>query len=366
MERILSAKAEEQYSRRSHSELLGVPALLDSMIQLDQKRLMSTEAAAGARRAVDVACMQPRAGFHRPAIFNEELLAMPLQTGRRCEHGACSGACSRVFRRGFASADECGMLCRALTLLMPSIASSSPRNDDITLLDTAKAVTLRSPGSFSAHLHLIRLVERMRREIAKEYGVSARPQFAFANRIFGNGQPLNSNVGQAHCDECSDARYHYSGIVYLNAPAAHERSISGVRRPPDVQTLRSNVEARHGHRTQTSTDEPPPAYIGGDLCFVDSGSRSQQRRLLRPEAGLAAIFSSGWENLHAVTPVSQGTRFAVPMFFTTQEEPLEKEPLLSFGSDRKARDRAMCQLGLMPSSKEEFELFFNHWPRFFD
>ena len=38
---------------------------------------------------------------------------------------------------------------------------------------------------------------------------------------------------------------------------------------------------------------------------------------LAPQRGRATIFSSGWENLHFVDPISAGRRFAMPAFFVT-------------------------------------------------
>ena len=40
-----------------------------------------------------------------------------------------------------------------------------------------------------------------------------------------------------------------------------------------------------------------------------------------PTRGAAVIFSSGWENMHEVEPITSGVRYAVPCFFTTSPVP---------------------------------------------
>ena len=187
----------------------------------------------------------------------------------------------------FATPDECAQLVRHATALMPS--ATSKLQHDLTLEDTGAAVTARVDGAPSAHLLLVRLVERMRRLVAAEFDVpliTLKPRLAFVNRIVAPDSLSEFDVGELHADECSNAAYHYSSIIYLN-------------------------QGDEGKQ-----------YTGGDLCFVDPGGN----RLLRPEVGLGALFSSGWENVHHVTPVLSGTRFCMPLFFTSQPPPLRAPP----------------------------------------
>ena len=147
---------------------------------------------------------------------------------------------------------------------MPS--ATSKLQHDLTLEDTGAAVAACVDGAPSAHLLLVRLVERMRRLVATEFDVpliTLKPRLAFVNRIVAPDSLSEFDVGELHADECSNAAYHYSSIIYLN-------------------------QGDEGKQ-----------YTGGDLCFVDPGGN----RLLRPEVGLGALFSSGWENVHHATPV---------------------------------------------------------------
>jgi len=322
-------------SAATSADASAAPPLLRRVFALDQEHLASTASEAGARRAVSLRCLQPAAGVAGKQLYNEELLSLPVQPGRRCENGACSDACSRIFRRGFASAAECAGLVALLSSLLPAPGASGS-HDDLTLMDTAAAVVRGEAGAVSAHVRLLRLVERMRRMVAAEYGVPLarlRPRRAFVNRIVGG--TAAHQPGALHADESSDGTYHYSGIVYLNGAAA---------------------EPTGGTRGG--------GFAGGDLCFVD---RSGGSRGLRPEAGLAACFTSGWENVHGVTPVVAGTRYAVPMFFSTEPPPddVAMEKQLATG-EAAARDDAICHLGLLPSSPEAHGAFLRQWARLLD
>ena len=336
----------------SDAELLRVPSLLQQVFRLDEERLISTEEIDGMRRVVNVTCMQPALdydGERGHSLFNDELLALPRRPGRRCTDGACTGACSRVFRREFADALECELLIQHVSALMPT--DDDKLKHDVSLEDAAAACADGAEGAATALLRMLRLVERMRRFLAREYGVplrTLRPRLAFANRIHAPRVIEELDVGDLHADECSDPTYHYSGVLYLNAPPALVKG--------------GGSDSAAGRDAVPSGD-----YTGGDLCFVDEGGN----RLLRPEVGMIAAFSSGWENLHHVTPVFEGTRFACPMFFTTQPPPDVEEgdaPSNGFGGDRAARDRALCRgLGLVRgATEEERAAVLTHWASFFE
>ena len=75
-------------------------------------------------------------------------------------------------------------------------------------------------------------------------------------------------------------------------------------------------------------------FEGGDLLFAapredareegreEAASEGHEGRgvplVVRPAAGTAVVFSSGWENPHSVTPLRAGVRVNLPVFFTTQ------------------------------------------------
>ena len=74
----------------------------------------------------------------------------------------------------------------------------------------------------AAHLQLLRLVERMRRAIAIEYGVphaSLTPRQAFVSRI--TGATDERIYTQRHVDESSTRAFHYSAVLYLSESSAY-------------------------------------------------------------------------------------------------------------------------------------------------
>ena len=323
----LFATANNRYESNAASD--EVVALLREVAALDESHLASTAAADGARRRIALDCLQPEFDDDGVSVFNDELLAMPTKPGRRCADGECSSECARIFRRDFATPDECAQLVRHATALMPS--ATSKLQHDLTLEDTGAAVTARVDGAPSAHLLLVRLVERMRRLVAAEFDVpliTLKPRLAFVNRIVAPDSLSEFDVGELHADECSNAAYHYSSIIYLN----------------------------QGDEGQQ--------YTGGDLCFVDPGGN----RLLRPEVGLGALFSSGWENVHHVTPVLSGTRFCMPLFFTSQPPPesvadTSRRKLPKAAAPSTREELARC--ALRPKDWKEHESALWHWPGLF-
>ena len=70
-------------------------------------------------------------------------------------------------------------------------------------------------------------------------------------------------------------------------------------------------------------------FEGGEFMWNDpaskddGGSHRVRSPGLKVTAGSAIIFSSGWENMHEVTPLVSGNRMAVPSFFTTCPAPEE-------------------------------------------
>lgn len=307
--------------------------LLDAVCALDQQQLLSHHyAAADASRepphrtAVNVTCRQPAGGVDGYYKYNDELLSLPTREGRLCAGGACGCSCSRVFLRAFASAAECAQLTRLADERLEPPTAPEGLKQDVHLSDVLGE-------GVEGGLLVLRLVERLRRAVSIEYGLPLRtltPRFLFLNRI---SAPAESDletldVGQLHADESSNGAYHYSCVLYLN---------------------------------EASDD----TFDGGDLCFVagddewaSAGGRTPRVRLLAPRVGQAALFSSGWENLHHVAPVIAGTRYVLPVFFTTQppfeavqqqrsaEERAAALGELAFGSKRPAAEREEQLLAL--------------------
>lgn len=318
-------------------EMDRVPELLNKLADADRERVAGMHYGAPTERmVVNLTCAMPADGVDAMhEVFNSELLAMPIQTGRLCTAGTCSPSCSRVILRHFALPDECALLARVAEELMPATTPTALRHD-VYLADAARAAAVgAAPSAARGHLQFLLVVERMRRAIALEYGLplrTLRPRLAFISRIAAPDDIADFDVGELHADECSDATYHYSGILYINSCTARD---------------------------------PAGDFDGGELCFVE---RDGERRLLAPQAGMAAMFSSGWENMHIVAPVRAGARLALPMFFTTQAA--EEDSILSGADDgsasaERARVDALRRIWTPHVSEEDQDEFLRLWPRFF-
>jgi len=84
-------------------------------------------------------------------------------------------------------------------------------------------------------------------------------------------------VQVAHVDRANVASYDYSAVLYLNTQGE--------------------------------------SFRGGDFQFIDEEST----QTVQPRHGRCVLFSSGFEHLHRVTPVSAGHRFALAAWFTLTE-----------------------------------------------
>jgi len=156
-------------------------------------------------------------------------------------------------------------------------------------------------GERDAHLLFLHVLERLRRLIARAAGVpvswvhfashflsrlDALELAADAGTVEGDVARDRTEGSKApelgelnhthtvHCDESSYARFHHSGVLWLTEQ--------------DDQT-------------------------GGELQFWDSDHHVWRRRV-RPLVGRAALFTSGWENIHQVTPIRRGRRWSLPLF----------------------------------------------------
>ena len=258
----------------------------------------------------NVTCLRPnvRAKVDGTRLFDTDLLAFQsLHTvpGRQCHDGHCSDACSRVTWDGLASADECTSLIeQAQKFMLPLEMEEGSREQG----GTATLSVASKTGDARTALMILRLIERLRRAVAHEYGVplhALSTHTAFVNRIVaGDAQP---NYRTLHADESSNGSYHYSAVLYL-------RSVGD-------------------------------GFEGGDFVFLDPDGRAPDGRgddcsLLRlpPMQGRAVLFSSGWENAHFVDEVDSGVRWALPAFFTTDAN------AAGYGSPRHEPAEEVCAM----------------------
>ena len=283
----------------------------------------------------------------RKQLLNDDLLSLSLEPGRICECGSCSQVCSRVLLQGLVSDADCGQLQNAASSHLAKLQTLE--HDDSchkSRLNLPLHVSAAS-GDVRMHLHYLRVVERLRRCMAWEYGLnlsSLVPAACFVNCIFPT-HPV-SRYGQLHVDEAATSCYHYSAILYLSDEAN---------------------------------------MTGGDLVFVDPplepGEQMRETRI-RPRRGSAVLLSSGWENMHRVDGLEHGTRLAVPVFFSThpvghrcQEVvdgtraggvELGRNGVLWEAGDDIGRARCLFQNGILPMTPQMFAELLPSWSRMFD
>lgn len=315
--------------------------LLEKVFELDFEHVKAKQYIEHGRSLVNVTCMRPRGGEHADAadtghyITNDELLAMDLEPGRLCENGACCDACSRVQLPSIATEAECNeMISRAIILFPPESPETEgepqPKGYSWWIKHNLQLQFTAAAGDLKLHLLYIRLLERMRRTMAYEYGiplVKLSLQQSFIKRLTPkHGQA----AGPTHVDECGTKPYHYTSILYLN-----ER----------------------------------PEYQGGDFIYTDpplseGGARVETR--ISPQRGQALVMTGGWENPHYVEAIFEGTRYAVPTFWNTLEPDASRYDGIGqpwTDGDGVGRARAFFESGILPCSAHEFLNFQQYWGR---
>ena len=282
-----------------------VPRLLHAVFDADMSQLTSRD-----KDVRNVTCMQPAVEGGGYEVINDDLLAVDLREGRACADGTCCDACSRVNFPSFATQPEVSAFLSELQFsIVPPLHQFSLQKCAFRDMRTT--------------LIFVRLVERMRRAIAHEYGLALStvlPLQTFVSCFIG----AQDKQGGLHSDESTHKEFHYSCVLYLS-----------------TQHL---------------------DFEGGTFEFSDppdapSGARVKSQ--LSPRAGHAVIFSSGWENMHEVEPLESGTRFAVPSFFTTCAPEIPE--LAAAPSDAEGIAEELWRTLLAPEETAQFREFMTKW-----
>ena len=161
-----------------------VPRLLRRVFADDFERAIHS-----AKSVKNVTCMRPADGVDGARLFEDELLELPLRPGRACQGGCCSRACSRALFFELATHDECNDFVQQVQSLMPP--GDERPHTNMYLAACAAA------GSARTMLTYLRLVERMRRVIAHEYGLQLEciaPRQTFVSRIQGTSERLSQSL----------------------------------------------------------------------------------------------------------------------------------------------------------------------------
>lgn len=308
-----AAVAATEATKEDEALPVEVAGLLHHVFEADMQLLLER-----GRDVKNVTCMQPEHGqggvqavsAGMNYVFdNAEHANLPLREGRRCEAGTCCEACSRVLFPTFALGTEFD------SEVFPELEAFN-FNDCVT-------------SSVATRLAFVRLLERIRRSIAHEYGMPlstvlpvqaySRKYVAGAKQSGGGGSEGDSVI--LHTDEATHACYHYSCVLYLSTQGEDFEGGAFVWNDP----------APEGADGADGADGSAGGADVEDAASISEARRKIGRVLTRygPTKGAAVIFSSGWENMHEVEPLTSGTRYAVPCFFTT--EPVHEMAYDTFG-----------------------------------
>jgi hypothetical protein len=283
-----------------------VPTLLRAVFDADFQRYLNQSRPYA--NVDNLTCISPVTEATAWRGGPDDLTRVAMRTGRTCPDGACSGTCSRMLAADMATDAECEELCsRVSALLLHAAPGSNFRVADFAAADDVRATLLFS-----------RLLERLRRATAHEYGLplaSVAPHSPFVSQWVFRGH--SGTHTPLHCDEAICGDYHYSSVLHLTTQGD---TFEG------GDFVFSDTVPDDAH-TRTSLASPPDAnmQLGKDVnkelegrpATPDTGS---DRRLTRvsPQRGRALLFSSGWENIHFVDVIDSGVRHALVTFFMTR------------------------------------------------
>jgi len=275
---------------------------------------------------------------------------LPLESGRRCEGGTCCDKCSRNIFSTFASHAE----------------------TDFDTYPELTALTFNELADVSAAtiLQFTRLIERVRRTIAHEYGLPLKtilPLQAYSRKYVAGTTQKGGGGGEGdfvtlHTDEATHDGYHYSCVLYLSTqgedfeggnfvfndpdPNAKPRKAAYFDDPdPEVRKMRALEEAVE----DDDEDE--------DVEYASLADRIRREGRVftpySPSRGAAVIFSSGWENMHEVETITSGTWYCVPCFFTTCPVPDAAYEQMAVGKPKTNEDMADDWLHLLLAHRKE-------------
>eukprot|EP00956_Cyclotella_meneghiniana_P012051 scaffold17118_cov61-Cyclotella_meneghiniana.AAC.1 len=232
----------------------SLPRILHRIFEADMQHLLNREED---KQTTNVTCMQPddSGGIAARAqsmsyIFDDgEHKNLPLMEGRRCEGGTCCDACSRNLFATFARDREVDLD------VFPGLASFT--FNDLETVSTASI------------LQFVRLIERVRRTIAHEYGLplkSILPLQAYSRKYVAGTTQQGGGGGEGdfvilHTDEATHDGYHYSCVLYLSTHGVDFEGGSFVWNDPapadEKETKKEEEEEFDEYEIAASSKEEP-------------------------------------------------------------------------------------------------------------
>lgn len=317
-----------------------VPRMLHHIFDADMNHLLSRE-----QLRMNVTCMQPKeegltSAHQMNYIFDDSSHKdLPLMEGRRCEDGSCCDACSRNIYPTFASDAETSFDT------FPELVSLT-----FNELETMPAKTI---------LMFARLIERVRRTISYEYGVPLKtilPLQAYSRKYVAGSTQQGGGGGEGdfvtlHTDEATHAGYHYSCVLYLSTQGKEFEGGAFVFNDPDPNYKKKSISVDDDD--EDDDYDEPETYLSLEDEIRRAGRKFTP---FHPTRGAAVIFSSGWENMHEVERITEGTRYCVPAFFTTSPVPEQAYEQMVQGKPKTDEDIADDWLHLLLAHRQESPL----------
>jgi len=343
-----------------------VTRMLHHVFDADMIHLLQRE-----KITTNITCMQPddtdeeMASRKMNYVFDDaDHKNLPLMEGRKCEGGSCCDKCSRNIFPTFALDNESSLRT------FPDMASLTFNN-----LEKIPASTI---------IQFVRLIERVRRTIAHEYGLplsTILPLQAYSRKYVAGTTQQGGGGGEGdfvilHTDESTHDGYHYSCVLYLstqgedfeggdfifNDPAKSSGETIKIEECEDDDEL--DEEFLEALRNGELLDRP--VFDDGPILNEDENEEEDYNALedemrrsgreftaFHPKRGAGVIFSSGWENMHEVEKITAGTRYAVPCFFTTCPVPEAAYDQMKVGKPQTDEDVADDWIALLLAHRKE-------------
>eukprot|EP00577_Skeletonema_sp_RCC1716_P006723 CAMPEP_0113408576 /NCGR_PEP_ID=MMETSP0013_2-20120614/20684_1 /TAXON_ID=2843 ORGANISM="Skeletonema costatum, Strain 1716" /NCGR_SAMPLE_ID=MMETSP0013_2 /ASSEMBLY_ACC=CAM_ASM_000158 /LENGTH=575 /DNA_ID=CAMNT_0000294629 /DNA_START=9 /DNA_END=1736 /DNA_ORIENTATION=- /assembly_acc=CAM_ASM_000158 len=299
-----------------------VPQMLHHIFDADLQHLLTRE-----KITKNVTCMMPQTegltthGLNY--VFDDgEHKNLPLEEGRKCEDGNCCDKCSRNIFPTFAQEDEINF-------------DTYPGLNTLTFNELEKV-------SAATIIQFMRLIERVRRTMAHEYGLDLKtllPLQAYSRKYVAGTTQKGGGGGEGdfvtlHTDEATHGGYHYSCVIYLSTQGEDFQGGDFVFNDPK--------------------DPDAPAEDFRHMSLEEQLRRTGRKLTpFHPTRGAAVIFSSGWENMHEVEKITHGIRYAVPAFFTTCPVPEAAYDQMVAGKPKTDEDIADDWLHLLLAHRPE-------------
>lgn len=315
-------------------------------------RLKATDAgAAYSRKLKCLRPVRPLEELQRQHSFDRELLSLKLRKGRACQHELCrANSCGLHVRDGVVTPEEAA----AITAHGQHILDTEGDTRSYARVDFMRSAV---NGSIAGHVLSLRVAERVRRIAAEAFdlplsrvgvaetllalrrvttgaspspppglpGSSGHTATATAASMAERGSGRWAEEAQLHwqgeesayhCDESLAPHFHFSTVLWLSA---------------------------HGD-----------AFTGGEISFLNN--RSWAWLVVEPRVGRAAIFSSGWENIHGIKPVERGERWALSVPLMVNDELATLPPQAEDERGRRFRDACV-----RPADKQAYQQCRASW-----